>query len=255
MGQLAEILAIPGNQGVYERLQKSLADGSAIAFIGAGASFPLYPLWTELLGNLADHAIAHGVAWDADKAYWLRMKNPLQAASQIRKKLSDQRYQPFLYETFKDRIGSDALAFTQAQAALVRSNFKAWITANYDPGLMEARRVLRPDIRDTGFTLWNQSFPMQRWTSGEAFKTPGAHPVLFAHGHFADPASIVLDRESQKAYRQGPYRRFIENMWLQHPLVFAGFSFNDPTLAADRRRCLLLTRRARRAPPHRNYRP
>jgi hypothetical protein len=73
---------------------------------------------------------------------------------------------------------------------------------------------------------------MQRWNSGDVFQTPGARPVLFAHGQFADPGSIVLDRESyQKAYRQGPYRRFIENMWVQQHLVFAGFSFNDPTLS------------------------
>lgn len=229
---LAEILAIPGNRAVYERLQKPLADGSAIAFIGAGASFPLYPLWTELLNRLAGEAIARGLASEADKTAWQRMKNPVQAAAQIRRKLHDSLYEPFLYETFKDRIGGDGRAYTPAQGALVRCNFQAWITTNYDGGLMEARRVLRPDIRDTSFTVSNQTYPMQRWTSGDVFKTPGAHPVLFAHGHFADPASIVLDRESyQKAYRQGPYRRFIENMWLQYHLVFAGFSFNDATLS------------------------
>jgi len=227
----AEILAIPGNRAVYERLQNLLADGSAIAFIGAGASFPLYPLWTELLNRLAGEAIARGLASSADNTAWLRMKNPVQAAAQIRRTLGDPLYEPFLHETFKDRVGSDGRAYTPAQAALARCAFQAWITTNYDPGLMEARRVLRPDIRDTGFTVWNQTFPMQRWTSGDMFQR-GAHPVLFAHGHFADPASIVLDRDSyQKAYRQGPYRRFIENMWLQHHLVFTGFSFNDPTLS------------------------
>jgi tetratricopeptide (TPR) repeat protein len=250
MGQLEDILAIPGNRSVHKRLQKLLIDGSAIAFIGAGASFPLYPLWTELLGDLADQAIAEGVASDADKAYWLRMKNPLQAVSQIRKKLSDQRYHPFLYENFKDRVGPGGLAFTPAQAALARSNFNAWITTNYDGGLIEARRVLRPDIRETGFVVWNQNFQIQRWSNGDLFKEPAARPVLFAHGHFADPANIILDRESyQQAYRQTPYRRLFENLWIEQRLVFVGFSFSDVTLSQIAEDVLLQTANAAGAEP------
>jgi hypothetical protein len=49
-------------------------------------------------------------------------------------------------------------------------NLKAYITTNYDPGLLEARRHLRPEIRDTGFSVWNQNFQIQRWSNGEAFR-------------------------------------------------------------------------------------
>ncbi|NTV67629.1 MAG: SIR2 family protein [Chlorobaculum sp.] len=231
---LDEILAINGNRAVYERLQALMADGSAMAFVGAGASFPLYPLWPQLLEALADEPVKRGLANSADKAQWLRAagQKPLHVAARIHDKLKDNFYHTFLYETFKDRIGSDALGYTPAQAALVRANFKALLTTNYDAGLVEARRVLRPDIRNTGFAVWNQNFAVNRWASGDLFHDGTPCPILFAHGHFADPSNVVLDSASyRRAYQTTPYRRLFENLWLQEHLVFVGFSFNDAVLA------------------------
>ena len=37
-------------------LRRYLASGEAIAFLGAGASAPLYPLWDGLIGELIDAA-------------------------------------------------------------------------------------------------------------------------------------------------------------------------------------------------------
>ena len=231
---LDEILAINGNRAVYERLQLLLADGSAMAFVGAGASFPLYPLWEQLLKELADEPVRCGLADAADKAQWLRTaaQKPLHVAARIHDKLKDNFYHTFLYETFKDRVGSDGCGYTPAQAALVRANFKALLTTNYDAGLVEARRVLRPDIRNTGFAVWNQNFAINRWASGDLFHDGTPCPILFAHGHYADPLNIVLDSASyHRAYQTTPYRRLFENLWLQEHLVFVGFSFNDAVLA------------------------
>lgn len=170
----------PGNRVVYERLTTLLAEGSAIAFVGAGASFPLYPLWGQLIAQLADEALRRGFASEADKDYWLRQaaSKPLQMTSQIRTKLGDPLYHTFLFETFKLRRGADGRACTPAHAALMRVGFKAYLTTNYDPGLVEARREVRPEIRDTGFTVWNQTFAINRWTSGDLFRPGPACPVL-----------------------------------------------------------------------------
>ena len=62
----------PGNQAVYDRLIERLAEASALAFVGAGASFPLYPLWDQLIGQLADEPFRRGLGTEADKTYWLR---------------------------------------------------------------------------------------------------------------------------------------------------------------------------------------
>lgn len=230
---LSEILAIPGNAAVYKRLQELLQEGSAIAFVGAGASAPLYPLWGQLIKLLAHEPFARGLADAAAEKYWLRNaeSKPLQVASQIRAKLTDPFYHTFLYETFKDRTGADGLTYTGPHAALMRANFKAYVTTNYDPGLLEARRRLCPEIRDTSFTVWNQPFPVNRWASRDVFQDGAERPVLFAHGHFANPASIVLDLGSyRQAYHDTPYRRLFEDLWHQAHLVFAGFSFNDAVL-------------------------
>ncbi|HEV3332261.1 MAG TPA: SIR2 family protein [Bryobacteraceae bacterium] len=230
MPSLDDILAIPGNAPVYQRLRGMLDARQAIAFAGAGVSTPLYPLWPELLKSLAHAPVEKGLATPADEEYWLRTagKRPLQVASQIHQKLGDAHYYPFLYETFKDRPPY----VTPAHDALIRCNFKAWITTNYDQGLVEARRTRRPEIRETGYAIWNQTAEIERWLSGDRFG-PDSCPILFAHGHFADAANIVLDHESyRRAYAIPTYRRFYEDLWIREHLIFAGFSFNDVTLTA-----------------------
>src|SRR5215472_3128555 len=188
---LDEILAIHGNRAVYDRLKALLEEGSATAFVGAGASAPLFPLWGKLIEKLADEPVRRGLAEEKDKQYWLRIANqkPLQAASQIHQKLGDNLYFEFLHETFKDRNQ----LYTPAHDALMRMNFRNWITTNYDSGLVEAARLNR-------YTIWNQTYAVAEWLKGGITKS-----VLYAHGHFTDPPNIVLDRESyRRAYQSGP---------------------------------------------------
>src|SRR5206468_74389 len=110
---LSEILAIPGNGAVYKQLQGLLEEGSAIAFVGAGASAPLYPLWGQLIKLLAHEPVVRGLATEADEQYWLHNAgSALHVASQIRARLGDPLYHTFLYETFKDRTGADGLTYT-----------------------------------------------------------------------------------------------------------------------------------------------
>ena len=52
-----------GGAGAGERpglaaLREYLASGQAVAFLGAGVSAPLYPLWDGLIGELVDAAAA-----------------------------------------------------------------------------------------------------------------------------------------------------------------------------------------------------
>ncbi|HEX3528542.1 MAG TPA: hypothetical protein VH988_15865 [Thermoanaerobaculia bacterium] len=64
---LDDILKIPGNRPVFEDLQRLLALNKAIAFVGAGASAGMYPLWGEFIGKLADYAVEQGRP-DPDRA-------------------------------------------------------------------------------------------------------------------------------------------------------------------------------------------
>jgi hypothetical protein len=49
------------NQAGLSALREYLASGEAVAFLGAGASAPLYPLWPEVVGQMIDAAQARGL--------------------------------------------------------------------------------------------------------------------------------------------------------------------------------------------------
>jgi len=61
---------LPGNEFVLRQLRDLVASGRAIAFVGAGASAGLYPLWTGLIHKLANEAVDRGLATEADRAFW-----------------------------------------------------------------------------------------------------------------------------------------------------------------------------------------
>ncbi|MBM3814420.1 MAG: hypothetical protein FJW20_22580 [Acidimicrobiia bacterium] len=217
----------PGNEAVYQRLLELTKSKQAMAFAGAGVSTPLYPLWGGLIEFLIQEALKWGAATEADAAFWRKNagKKPLQMAGQILGRLGKSRYETFLYETFKPKPER----FTPAHAALAGVNFKAIITTNYDPGILEARHDA--GLRDSGYTVWNQETPVRLWLNRDLFAENPACPLLYAHGHYSNPGDIVLDRDSYRAaYQRTPYRRLFEDLWYREHLVFAGFSLEDPVL-------------------------
>ncbi len=218
---------LPGNEFVLKRLRDLLASGQAIAFVGAGASAGLYPLWNELIEKLAQEAIDRGLATEADRTFWRKSK-PQQAVRGIKQALGDSVYGHALRDIFRPKPDGDR--FTRVHAALARLPFRGLATVNYDPGLVEARRALRSDIISTGYATWKDADPVQRWLTGDEFQ-PGALPILFAHGVHERSDTIVLAAdEFRDAYRSGGYRRLFDKLWGQDRLVFVGFGFSDPWL-------------------------
>ena len=80
---------IPGNEHAFERAANTGApSGESIAFVGAGASAGLYPLWNGLLKILADEAVDRGLAATADRNLWLSSgTKPQQAVRGIKQAL------------------------------------------------------------------------------------------------------------------------------------------------------------------------
>ena len=97
MPDLSEVLEIPGNRPVYERLQELLRERTATAFVGAGASAGLYALWSGLITKLAHLPVERGFASPADEKRWLSIagRQPQQAVQQIRGTLGDEYYLQF----------------------------------------------------------------------------------------------------------------------------------------------------------------
>jgi len=228
---LDDILKLPGNQPVFKDLQQLLAEKKAIAFVGAGASAGLYPLWGEFIGKLADYAVEQGKAEPKDRDRWKadRASTPQQRVNTILRKLGEDPYRQFLRETFAPRYGGDGKRYTPIHATLLRLPFRGYVTTNYDPALEFARMDLRPGCLTTGTPTWQDDDEVHRWLTGDVFEPDGACPILWLHGYWQRPAGIVLNQgEYGTAYRQGLYRKTFERLWEQDHLVFAGFGFNDP---------------------------
>jgi SIR2-like domain/LGFP repeat len=249
MAPLDCVLDIPGNRHVFERLRELVASGKAIAFSGAGASAGLYPLWPELVQLLIGEAVKRGVASEADRTTWKRLTatRPQQVVRGVREKLGRHVYGAVLRELFGHRGDP---AYTDVQGLLVRLPFRGHLTTNYDPGLLEARRLLRPDVPATGYATWRDHDAIRAWHTGDAF---GDHacPLLYAHGVFERSDTIVLGvGEYREAYRPGPFRELMRSLWSRERFLFVGFGFSDTWFDLIAEEVLGLTREGAGEPRH-----
>jgi tetratricopeptide (TPR) repeat protein len=222
---------IPGNQQAFQRLCEVIKAGEAIAFVGAGASAGLYPLWAELIGHLMDQAVSRGLATDANRIFWRQSQGqrPKAVTRLIKEKLGEGIYRSILGEIFAVRRGADGKPYTAVHAALIALSFRGFVTTNFDPALLEARLALRRDVGSTGWATWKDD-AVHGWITGDVFKTEPC-PILFAHGVHQRPDTIVLSLdEYREAYRTGAWRRCFDRLWGQDKLVFIGFGFSDPWL-------------------------
>ena len=221
---------IPGNDHAFERLCKTLRGRDTGAFVGAGASAGLYPLWAGLIRRLAEEAVNRGRADPADRDHWLRSfgEFPDGVVHGIKAKLGDGIYAEALRDIFRSRPGSDGNHFTPLHGLLLRLPFKGYITTNFDHGLIEARLKLRPDSRATGFGTWKDRDIIDRWRTGDIF-TDQPCPILFAHGIYDRVDTVVLGTgEYRDAYKSGAFRPLFSKLWDESRLVVVGFSFSDP---------------------------
>jgi SIR2-like domain len=252
MGLPDDVLTIPGNPFVLDRLRELLATERAIAFVGAGASAGLYPLWDGLIRQLADEAVTRGRATEADRTTWLRIapRSPQQAVRGIKDKLRRPVYGAVLTRIFGYQTGDDGKPFTPIQRLLLQLPFRGYVTTNYDPGLLEARSTVRPRVRATGYATWQDADAVRRWQTDEAF---GEHacPVMYAHGIYEKSDTIVLGvEEYRQAYQAGAFRELISKLWSQEHLVFVGFGFADTWFDVVAEEIRGLTRHAAGEPRH-----
>lgn len=216
------------NRAGLAALRTYLADGDAIAFLGAGASVPLYPLWGEVIGELVDAAVERGLGDDAARSCRaLSADEPDGVVEILRRHLGPAQYQAALRETFRVRRDPESgRTWTATHELVCRCAFRAVVTTNYDPGIVDARMRVRPTASGTGFASWTDELTLDRWRTGEVFGGDEL-PVLFAHGQHNQPDSIVLaTTEYRKAYA-GKLSGVLARMVDSAHLVWIGFSFAD----------------------------
>jgi hypothetical protein len=228
----SEIVSIPGNEAAAARLSSVIERGNAVALVGAGASAGRYPLWLDLIEQLAATCVTQGLATPADAAFWISnaTHKPAPIAQAIRTCLGSSRFNSEIRRIFFPRPDRNGMLYTKAHFATARLNVRGIVTTNYDIGIVEARAAARPHLAATGYATSSDHAILAEWLSGAVF-TDANCPILFAHGVFDRPDTVVLDSEGYGAlYRQGLYRRVFEKLWAQETLVFIGFGFSDPWL-------------------------
>jgi hypothetical protein len=210
-----------------------LASREAVAFLGAGASVPLYPLWAGVIGELIDAAAERGL--DAAKARTLGVlaaDSPDAVVEQLRRHLGTAQFRAALRATFAiRRDGKSGRTWTATHELVCRCTFRGVVTTNYDPGIVDARGKVRSGASATGFSSWTDELGLDDWLTGDVFGRDEL-PVLFANGHHNQPDAMVLATTEYRRAYAGKLARVLARLVESMQLVWIGFSFTDGRIAA-----------------------
>ena len=227
--QAAELARVNGPG--LTALRGYLGSGEAVAFLGAGVSVPLYPLWAGLIGELVDAAAGRLSAEEAATCRTLACESPEEVVEILRQQLGVAGYREVLREVLRVRVDAESgRSWTPVQELVCRCAFKAVVTTNYDPGIVNARMRVRPDALATGFTTWEDELGLDQWRTGDVFGETEL-PVLFAHGQHNRPDTVVLATTEYRRAYAGKLPQVLARLLDGH-LVWIGFSFADQRIAA-----------------------
>jgi tetratricopeptide (TPR) repeat protein len=222
-------------------LRDYLKSGEAVAFLGAGASASLYPLWAGLIGELVDAAVGRLGEAEAATCRALAGSAPEDVVEIVRRSLGGPSYHAVLREVL--RVRTDPVtgrSWTAVQELVCRCAFRGVVTTNYDPGIVDARMRVRPGASATGFMTWQDELGLDEWRTGRVFG--GAElPVLYAHGIHTQPDSVVLAASDYRRAYAGKLAQVLERLTDGGHLCWIGFSFADQRLAAILREVPLLS--------------
>ena len=212
-------------------LRGYLKSGQAVAFLGAGASAPLYPLWDGLIGELADAAAGRLSEAEAATCRALASSSPDAVVEIVRRSLGAGVFREVLRQVLRARTDPvTGRSWTAVQELVCRCSFKAVVTTNYDPGIVNARMRIRPGAAATGFTTWEDELGLDRWRTGDVFGEDEL-PVLFAHGQHNRPDSVVLATTGYRRAYAGKLPHVLARLMDGH-LCWIGFSFADQRIGA-----------------------
>jgi tetratricopeptide (TPR) repeat protein len=213
-------------------LREYLSSGEAVAFLGAGVSRPLYPLWEGLIGELVDAAAGRLTPKEEATCRALARENPEAVVEVIRRSLGTGVYREVLRGVLRVQTDPDSgRSWTRVQELVCRCAFKAVVTTNYDPGIVDARIRVRPTASATGFMTWEDELGLDRWRSGDVFGEAEL-PVLFAHGQHNRPDSVVLATTEYRRAYAGKLPHVLGRLMDSGHLVWIGFSFADQRVTA-----------------------
>jgi tetratricopeptide (TPR) repeat protein len=229
------------NEPGLTKLRGYLAEGDAVAFLGAGVSVPLYPLWTTLIGQLVEAAAHRLTEQEAKTCRALAKSSPEEVVEILRRSLGVAAYREVLRQVLGAKTDEvSGRTWTSVQELICRCNFKGVVTTNYDPGIVDARMRARTWLSVTGFTIWDDELGLDRWRNGRIFGDVEL-PVLYAHGYFNRPDSVVLATTEYRRAYEGKLAKVLAGLVDREHLVWIGFSFADQRIGAILREVALFS--------------
>jgi hypothetical protein len=122
-GDQRKMLARANGPGLAA-LRTYLAVGDAVAFLGAGVSAPLYPLWQTLIGELVDAAEDRLTEREAASCRALAVTSPEEVVEILRQVLGTVVYREVLREVLRARTDpASGRSWTPIQELVCRCAF------------------------------------------------------------------------------------------------------------------------------------
>jgi hypothetical protein len=215
-----------GNLAAFEALTTHLSSGQLIGFVGAGASVPLMPAWSSVLGRLIIEAKAKGIIQATDIAYLNSQltQSPLELATTLEAQFTKEHFRSRLADLFKLRPGD----CTAVHDLIVSTGLKGFVTLNYDLGIENA--LAKKTGRSPHSTCHDNLYALNYWRQGTCFSQLD-QPILHLHGTANDPNTIIFTGDDyHRLYITHNMTDFVTTLFKSRKLIFFGFGFSDPFL-------------------------
>jgi hypothetical protein len=206
------------NQDLLEGL---LWEGEVIAFVGAGLSNKVYPLWRELVLRLC---IRCGIPQDEGNIERLSSTELMQMCDKARER-KPVEFGNVLTETFA-RKSTTRVAYR----LLVQANFRNYVTTNFDCLLADEVEQYAEEgpIREKAVF----AYPM---CTGKAFHRRKTATYIHGYctpGHPSSNQTLVLGASDfESAYRgDSMLPGFLNALFLDYPVCFIGYQLQEPAL-------------------------
>ncbi|RDJ20288.1 SIR2 family protein [Bosea caraganae] len=220
------------NDEQYVSLVDLMKRGRPLALVGAGASIPTgYPSWDQLLHQLNDELGKGGSTAPKLLSVLKELQDPAWQAEELYNSLGPERFDAFMGSTFGERRD-----VVEPHHTIAKLGFRHILTTNFEfcaEIAMERAMGTAPKRVD-----WSQVDQVHDFFAD--LSDPNApSSIVYLHGHALAPQNIVLTESAySRTYLREENRRRLMALFMTQPVVFIGFSMNDPDLSQIMREVL-----------------
>lgn len=210
-------------QSDINKIRQVCNEEGTVLFVGSGISaWSGLPSWFGLIQELAEFLKEEGYPDDA--IINESSSNLLTAAGLGVQKLSNQQFKTFIRKAC--RIGESEPH--RIHEKIVNLGPRSFITTNYDKLLEESLRIYK---KDNSFQVVTNRQPID---CASIVQIRERDFVFKPHGDIDDTESIILTHEQyRKLYGERNHTlKALETILLTRPIIFIGFSLNDPDFLA-----------------------